>query len=291
MSCQPTNSLWNVTHVDNPVTGVSELEERFQGLVNIEYTDNQKYLGFTLSNKNNNMININEMKKKSIWIIKKIFTRLESLNLKKYYFECALVFLDVMLRSSILYASECYYNLKEKDIRSIERIEEDFLRKLFKTTKGCPISQLYLEAGFTPARFAIKKTKILFLKYILHEDPESMIYKFLQLQIKNPTKGDWAYSCFEDLDYLEINLSLKEIKAVTVNKLITILTKSIDQKAFQYLMNMRGSKGEEIIYSDLIMANYLMPNEENMTISDKRYIFSMRNRMLYLPQNVPSRER
>ena len=85
----PTNQLtvddWNVTHVDNPVTGVSELEERFQGLVNIEYTDNQKYLGFTLSNKNNNMININEMKKKSIWIIKKIFTRLDSLNLKKYY--------------------------------------------------------------------------------------------------------------------------------------------------------------------------------------------------------------
>ena len=126
----PTNQLtvddWNVTHVENPVTGVSELEETFQGLVNIEYTDNQKYLGFTLSNKNNNMININEMKKKSIWIIKKIFTRLESLNLKKYYFECALVFLDVILRSSILYASECYYNLKETDIRQIERIEEGF---------------------------------------------------------------------------------------------------------------------------------------------------------------------
>ena len=74
------------------------------------------------------------------------------------------------------------------------------------------------------------------------------------------------------------------------DKLVTILTKSIDQKAYQYLMNMRGSKGEEIIYSDLIMADYLMPNEENMTISDKRYIFSMRNRMLYLPHNFPSKE-
>ena len=63
-----------------------------------------------------------------------------------------------MLRSSILYACETYYNLKETEIRQIERIEEGFLRQLFKTPKGCPIAQLYLEAGYIPARFAIFQT-------------------------------------------------------------------------------------------------------------------------------------
>ena len=103
------------------------------------------------------MINIQNLKNKSIGIIRKLFTKLESLQLRKYYFECGIIFLKAILRPSILYASETYYCLSEHQIRQIERIEEQFLRKLFKTSKGCPISQLYLESGHIPARFQIFK--------------------------------------------------------------------------------------------------------------------------------------
>ena len=153
---------WKVKHKDNEITGESDLIETFEGLVTIDKT--AKYLGFTISCKGDNMVNISAMKKKSIWKTGKIFSRLSSLNLQKYYFECAMIFLNVMLRSSILYACETYYNLKETELRQIERMEESFLRQLFKTTKGCPISQLYLEAGHSPARFEIFKMRILFLK-------------------------------------------------------------------------------------------------------------------------------
>ena len=47
-----------------------------------------------------------------------------------YYFECAMILLNVILRPSILYACEVYYNLKENELREIERIEENFLRKV-----------------------------------------------------------------------------------------------------------------------------------------------------------------
>ena len=107
------------------------------------------------------------MKAKSNGIIRQIFNRLESLNLMRYYFECAIVFMNSMLRSSILYAAETYYDLKEKELRAIERIEEMFMRKLLKTSKGCPIVQLYLTLGQVPARFAIMKIRLMFLKYIL----------------------------------------------------------------------------------------------------------------------------
>ena len=122
-----------------------------------------------------------------------------------------------MLRSSNLYAGETYYNLKEVELRHLERIEENFLRKLFKTSKGCPISQLYLESGHTPARFEISKMRLLFLKCILHEKPDSMIHKFLNLQFKNPSKGDWASTCLQDLKDLKLNLSVEDIKLITKN--------------------------------------------------------------------------
>ena len=90
----PTNVLnsnlmvdnWKVEHADIDETGDSELIETYQGQVFIEKTEQQKYLGFTISSRGNNLININEMKKKSILIIRKIFNRLESLNLQNYYF-------------------------------------------------------------------------------------------------------------------------------------------------------------------------------------------------------------
>ena len=78
------------------------------------------------------MANIRQMKNKSIGIIKQIFNLLESLNLQKYYFECAIIFMNCMLRSSILYAADTYYDLKETELRELERIEEVFLRKLLK---------------------------------------------------------------------------------------------------------------------------------------------------------------
>ena len=81
-----------------------------------------------------------------------------------------------------MYACETYYNLKENQIRQLGRIEEGYLRKLFQTSAGCPIAQLYLESGFIPARFAIKKARLLFLKSLLEEKQDSMIYRFFTLQ-------------------------------------------------------------------------------------------------------------
>ena len=176
----PNNNLmvvnWKVQYVNDPITDSCELKETYAGLELIQKTEEQKYLGFVLSCRGDNMVNIKAMKIKSIWIIRQIFSKLNDLNLKQYYFECAMVFLNVMLRPSILYSCETYYNLKEKEIRELERIEENFLRKMFKTSRGCPLKRLYLEAGHQPARFEVKKTRLLFLQYILQEGPESRIH-------------------------------------------------------------------------------------------------------------------
>ena len=256
----------------------------------MERTQKQKYLGFILSSKGDNMDNMNEMKDKSVWIMNKILDKLKTLNLLKYYFECAMIFFNTILRTSILYASETYYNLKENEMRTLERIEEQFLRKIFKTTKACPISQLYLEAGQYPARFEIFRRRLLFFKSILNEKPDNLIYRFVQMQLEKPIKGDWASSCLKSLEYLEITPSIADIMEMSKEQFRKILKKSIAEKALQYLINKRGSKGQEIEYSRLKMAEYLLPQDENISILDQQYIFSMRNRMVQIGQNFPEKE-
>ena len=287
----PNNDLmvdcWKVKYKDNPSTGSYEMVETYEGMECIGKTEKQKYLGFFLSSFGDNMVNIKEMKNKSIWLMRKIFTKLNDLNLKNYYFECAVIFLNVMLRSSILYACETYYNLKESEVRQLERIEESYLRQMFKTLKSCPITQLYLESGHIPARFEIKRIRLLFLQYILQENPDSRIFKFLDLQIRNPTRGDWASSCVQDLKDLEIKKSFEEIRSLTKTVFNKMLIESIKVKALQYLVGKRRSKGQEIKYTEIKMAEYLMPNFENLSIDDKRKIFEIRNRMLPIPDNFP----
>ena len=276
---------WNISHKHDIAKNENTLVEKYMGQVNMQKTNTCKYLGFVLSDKGDNTVNIHAIRNKSIWIVRKILTRLDALHLQNYYFECSIIFLNVFIRSSILYACETYYDLSETQIRILERIEEGFLRKIFHTTTGCPISQLYLEAGHVPARYAIKKARLLFLKTILEENESSTIKKFLMLQFEKPSKGDWAGSCIQDLKDLEIDLTLDEIRTISKYTYKALIKKSIHNKAFEYLIAKRRSKGQEIEYRELKMAEYLTPGCEKLTITEQRNIFAIRNRMVDIPTN------
>ena len=184
-----------------------------------------------------------------------------------------------MLRSTILYACETYYNLKESEVRHLERIEETFMRKLVQTARGCPINQLYLESGHFPARFQIIKQRLFFLKYILNQDQESMIYKVLYLQIEKPVKYDWAGTCVKDLKKLKIEMNFEDIRKMPTIKFKDIVRQKCKEIAFTYLMGKRSYKGSEIRYNGIETAEYLMPNNE-LNIEEKMRIFSIRNRMI-----------
>ena len=273
---------WNISH------DKEQFSENYEGQVLIEQTDEHKYLGFMLSSKGDNMANINYMKRKSHGITRSIFAKLNSLNLKQYYFESAIIMMNAILRSSIYYACETYYDLKEREIRSLERIEENFLRKLLKTGAGCPITQLYLEVGQIPGRFQIIKTRLLFLKNILNEDQTSRVYKFFDAQEKNPKKGDWVSICKLNMKEINLGLTVQEIKEIKKTKFKIILKKKITEAAFEYLKRKQGKKGGEIEYKSLQIANYLRPYNSNLSIEEKQEIFAIRNGMVNIPANYGS---
>ena len=147
------------------------------------------------------------------------------------------------MRTSILHASETYYYLKESEIRQIERIEESFMRKLLKTSKGCPIIQIYLELGQIPARFEIIKLRLFFLKYILNQDQESKIFKFLKLQMEKPVRFDWASTCKQDLKKLKMNISFEDIRNMPVKPFRNLFRNKCKELALEYLTKKKRFEG------------------------------------------------
>ena len=111
-----------------------------------------------------------------------------------------------------------------------------------------------------------------------------MIQNFFNLQNKQPTKGDWASSCSDNLKLLEIYLSLTEIAEMSTGKLKNIVREKNKENAFEYLLYKRGRKGSEIYYLVLEMSEYLSPNDV-LTIEQQRYEFSFRNRMINMHAN------
>ena len=281
---------WVVDHEEDVITGKTKFVENFVGQVEIEKSKEQKYLGFKLSSTGNNMVNIQAVKCKSIGTIQQILSKLQSVNFGKYYFEVGLIFLNIILRSSISYASETYYNLKESEIRQLERIEEGYMRNLLKMPRGCPIIQLYCALGQIPLRFEIMKLRLFFLKYIMNQDPNSLIFKFLQLQIEKPVRYDWASTCVQDLKKLKMNITFEDIKKAPKKQYKNMIRIKCKEIALEYLLKNRGSKGKEIIYKDIQTAEYLLPNNE-ITIEEQRKIFAIRNRMIDIPANFIAKEK
>ena len=86
--------------------------------------------------------------------------------------------------------------------------------------------------------------RLLYLKYILEQDNESKLKKFLILQMNEPSRGDWASTCMNDLKMLDIDSSLEEIKIMTKNKFNKILKEKIKVSALKYLLEKKGHKGK-----------------------------------------------
>jgi hypothetical protein len=90
----------------------------------------------------------------------------------------------------------------------------------------------------------IIRIRLLYLKEILIQEEDSMIFRMLQIQFKQPKRGDWASTCLKNLNELGIEMSLEEIKIMKKSKFKSILDEKLSVVAFNYLKRKQGSKGK-----------------------------------------------
>ena len=265
------------------------LHEYYQGKIYMEAVNKHKYLGHYISNSANNLAHLFETKKKYIGLKHKIMNTLKDLKCGRYYFEVGILFLETILRPSLLYSLETCFNLTEKELRYIEKWDEDFMIELVNSLRSCPRIQLYLEFSVIPARFRIMKSRVMYFHKIKNMSPNSLIFKFLEAQEKNPVSGDWTGTVKQNLHDLNIQYNDQELKQIPRSKFSDIVENAIRQKAFEYLIRMRKFKGCEVKYNKFEMADYLKSINYELTIGDKQQLFSYRNSMNNLPANFASR--
>jgi hypothetical protein len=259
----------------------------FSGKKPMENVHQLSYLGAILSSDGKNMKTILQKKLKQIGKKKQITNLIRPLG--KYTFECAVIFWNSLVRNSVLYGTEAMTHLNEKEIRELERIEEDQMRNIMQVKTGIqvPLHLMYLDLGQTPARYQIYRYKMNFLQYILHQKEESLLSRMLYAQQIRPVRGDWFSGVRQIMEDMHIIMKIEDIKNMSRREFRNLTKLRCEEAAFSDLISKRnkGSKGRYLSYeAKLEMSDYLCPNNQ-LTVDDQRLIFQIRNQSNPLPAN------
>ena len=131
-----------------------------------------------------------------------------------------------------------------------------------------------------------------FLHYLLNEDENSLVGRFLQAQVECSGRGDWITTVKADMEELEMNMTLEDIKMLSKTGWKDLVSKKVQNRAFKYLTDLKTthSKARNIQYQNLQLQSYLGSSENNLTIQEKQFIFAARTRMLDVKANFKSSE-
>ena len=183
----------------NDITGEHVVNDIFLGKVEMEDTEEEKYLGDIISKDGRNLKNIKARVNKGKGIVKRILDILDSMPFGKLYFQVAILLRNSLLVSSMLCNSETWFNLNKAELELLESVDLMLMRNLLRTTKSTQKEMFYLELGIIPLREIIKQRRLNFLHYILAQDEDSIMFKVFEKQYQERQNKDRVSSILMDL--------------------------------------------------------------------------------------------
>ena len=267
--CQPLFvENWEENEVEDTETGEIKIEDTCDGDEIMEEKDGERYLGDVIAKDGKNIENIKARVNKGTGIVRKILTMLDGIPFGKFYFEAGVILRNSLLVSSMLFNSEAWYNITKSELDLLETVDLMLLRGILKAPKSTPKEMLHLELGLVPFREIIRRRRLGFLYYILHEKEDSMVFKFFESQRKNKTSKDWVTTVLEDMNKMNLNMDFDEIRNMKKSVFMNTIKRKTEYEALKYLETFKEkhSKVKSLKHPVLKIQKYLMPNEMKLKI-------------------------
>ena len=282
---------WEELEIRNEETGIDEIKDVCNDEDIMEEKTEEKYLGDLISADGKNIKNVKARVAKGTGIIIRILAILDGVPFGKFYFKIALILRESLLVSSMIYNSEAWYNVTNREMDLLETVDLQFLRKVLNAPRSTPKEMLYLETGCVPFREIIRKRRILFLHYILNESERSFMKKFLMKQIQTQKSKDWISQVITDFKLLGLDLTIESIKEMKKARLKIIVNQAIKEKTFRDLVKKKESHSKvmNIIHERLEIQGYLKPNKLKMKMEEAQEIFRMRSRVADVKTNFKAK--
>ena len=124
---------------------------------------------------------------------------LQEVNFGKHYFEIAMILRQSIFINGLLWGTETWYNLSNKEVKDLEALDKILLRRILSVPVSVPTALLYLELGIVPLSYIIQARRIMFLQYILKRKSDDLLRRFFEAQCRIPSKNDWCLTVQNDI--------------------------------------------------------------------------------------------
>ena len=258
--------------------------------VNMQQVSKSKYLGDIINNKGTIDDTIADRKSKSIGIISKITTILDTITFGMYYVDTALILREAMLVNGILTNCEIWYRVTEDHIKILESADITLFRKIFMAHSKTALEIFYLETGKIPLRYIVSKRRLLYLWNILKCNDNELIKKTYNAQKVASTKNDWFKLLESERLKFDIVHSDDVISKMSKYQFKSLVNKKVNSHAFEYLKQKAKShkKSEKILENlqkSTVLKSQLYLRENMLYKNDCQLLFKLRSRMLDVKNN------
>ena len=229
----------------------------------MEQSSKETYLGDVIDKSGNVKPNIEGRKAKGYGIISNILAIVNEVPLGHWKIEAGLRLRQAMLVNGILFNSEAWHGISQKDIAPLEKVDEALLRGLLKAHSKIPIEALYLETGAIPIRFIVASRRIMYLQSILQKDKNEIVRKVFEAQKVDTSPGDYFELVTEDKINMGLELSDTELENMNKEKLKNIVKSKTRQAALKYLKTVQASHSKMscLNYNSLELSPYMFSSE------------------------------
>ena len=251
----------------------------------MEKVSQDTYLGDILSSDGSNKVNIKDRVGKGIGKMNEILNTLESVSFGVQYFKIFNLLREALFINGTLTNAEVWYGLEPEDLKELEDLDRQMIRKVFQSPCTTPGEAGHLELGLLPVHCIVKERRVNYLHYILKSDKTKMLYKFFMAQWEDPVKQDWTEMIKTDLADLGIKPNLEEIESkskMSFKNMVKIKTKEFALDNLN-LSKFKHSKMDNLIYTELKIQDYLL--SEEISVQQKRILFQFRTRMSNFADN------
>ena len=210
---------------------------------------------------------------------------IRSVNFGYHTIEIAFLLRESILLNGILTNIEVWHNVFNSEIEELEKIDRQYIQKIFDVPKSVPSAAIFLETGLLPVSVIIKVRRLNYLHTILQGPNTGMLFRVFTIQWYFPCKGDWTIQVKSDLKDFGIDCDLNDIKL----KSKEAFKRLVKSKAKEYAFNMLCQKKESysklrnLDHIEFKAQEYLL--NKNLTYDDIKLVFRFRTRMLNFSEN------
>ena len=148
---------------------------------------------------------------------------------------------QAMLLNGMLFNSEAWHGVDEKDIILLEKVDKALIRSILSAHPKIPLEALYLETKSVPIRFIITSRRIMYLHSILQKEEHEMVRQTYEAQKIQPIQGDFIDLVLKDFEKISLEMTEHEIQCTTKQRFKNIIKMKIQKAAFKYLKTLQNS--------------------------------------------------